>query len=281
MRRLLPVLDTPNVAFRNRGDLTFEEVGQAWGFDSRRLSHGMALADLDGDGDLDAVVNCLNDGPLILRNEGAQPRLSVRLRGLGPNTRGIGARVRVVAPGLPVQTQQVIAGGRYLSGDDAVRTFAAGRANARLRVEVTWRNGRRTVLENVAANSLLEVSESPEAPPAPAVGPPAAPWFADASGALRHQHVDPPYDDFEGQRLLPRKLSTFGPGVSWFDFNSDGWPDLLIGAGRGGKLAAFRNDTKGGFIPQRASLLQAALPGDVTSILGWRPSSAKCCCSWD
>ena len=75
LRRRFPRLDTPNVAFRNRGDRTFAEVGAAWGFDSRRISQGIALADLDDDGDLDAVINCLNDAPLVLRNNTAAAKL--------------------------------------------------------------------------------------------------------------------------------------------------------------------------------------------------------------
>ena len=64
-----PRLDTPKAAFRNRGDLTFEDVSEAWGFNSRQIAHGMALADLDLDGDLDVIMNCLNAPPLIYRND--------------------------------------------------------------------------------------------------------------------------------------------------------------------------------------------------------------------
>jgi enediyne biosynthesis protein E4 len=58
-----PGLDLPNVLFRNRGDLTFEEVAAAWGFDATGISQGMALADLDNDGDLDVIINNLNSSP--------------------------------------------------------------------------------------------------------------------------------------------------------------------------------------------------------------------------
>lgn len=123
LRTMFPVYDTPNFAFRNRGDLTFEEVGKAWGFDAQRVSQGIALADLDNDGDLDIVINCLNSGPLIYRNDSSAPRLSVRLLGSPPNTRGIGAKIRVRNGAVPLQSQEVMCGGRYLSADDSARTF--------------------------------------------------------------------------------------------------------------------------------------------------------------
>ncbi len=273
-RRRFPRLETPNFAFRNQTNLTFSETGSAWGFDSRRVSQGMALADLDQDGDLDVVINCLDDGPLLYRNETSRPRVGVRLRGQAPNSHGVGARIHVRAPGLPEQSQELICGGRYLSSDDPVRSFAAGSATNRLALEVFWRSGRRTLLADVPANHLYEIAE-PASPPIPTVPAPAPPalFFEDRSRILGHQHVDQPFDDFVRQPLLPHTLSQPGPAVAWFDFNSDGWEDLLVGAGRGGRIAVFRNDGQGGFIPQRAQVLQTPSDRDLTGLLGWNGGS--------
>ncbi|MBL9129396.1 MAG: VCBS repeat-containing protein, partial [Verrucomicrobiales bacterium] len=274
-RRRFPKLDTPNFAFRNRGDLTFEEIGAAWGFDSTRVSQGLALADLDNDGDLDVVVTCLNDGPLLLRNDSSRPRVAVRLRGVAPNTRGIGSRIVVRAPDLPVQAQEVIAGGRYVSSDDALRVFAAGSTNSRVSIEVTWRGGRRSTITEAPVNHLYEIDEAEAERPAEAVAAAARePFFEDRSRLLNHRHVDEPFDDFSVQALLPHVASQGGPSVAWFDFNGDRWEDLLVGAGKGGRIAVFRNDGQGGFIPQRSQVFQTPFDRDLTGLLGWRSGPA-------
>ena len=245
-----PLLRTPNYAFRNRGDLTFEEVGSQWGFDSLQVSHSFALADFDQDGDLDLAVNCLKDLALIYRNEAVAPRVAVRLKGSSPNTQGIGARVTLRGGAVPEQASEVAAGGHYLSGDEALKIFAAGPAGQAMSIEVTWRSGRRSVVANVQPGRLYEVDEGGAGAAVPVEkSPETKPWFEDLSGQLEHRGVAAPADDFTGQPLLPRKLSHRGPVLAWADLDANGTEDLVIGGLRGGRPAAFLNDGSGGFKP--------------------------------
>lgn len=278
LRSKYPPLHVPNVAFRNRGDLTFEEVGAAWGFDSRRICHGMALADLDRDGDPDVVLSVLNDLPVLCRNNASRARLGVRLRGRAPNTGGVGARITVKTPSLPVQTQEMTCGGRYLSGDELLRCFAAGSVTNLLDVEVVWRSGRRSRSGAVPANSIVEIEEAG----ADEIGPGdttdarlrPVPWFEEVSDLLAHRHQDRLPEELASQPLLPRRVASYGPGVTWFDFNGDGWEDLIIGAGAGGRLGVYRNNGSGGFVPQRAALLEKATDRVWASVMGWWPTGA-------
>jgi hypothetical protein len=276
-----PKRATPSLVLRNRHDLTFQDFSAAWGFNAVGVAHGMALADLDNDGDLDVVVNCMNEPARIYRNESAAPRVSVRLRGNSPNTAGIGATVRVVAPGLPAQSQEIICGGRYLSSDAATRTFAARHATNTLSLEVSWRSGRQSVVRNALANCLYEIHESGAEGRVEASSSAlsrttdhasrsnAPTLFQDVSHLLKHQHVDEPFDDFARQPLLPRKLSALGPGVCWTDVDSDGDEDLLIGGGARGRLVIFRNDGKGGLTQWANAPVPVSNPRDQTTVLAW------------
>jgi hypothetical protein len=250
-RSQYPPLALPNVAFRNRGDRTFEDVSARWRWGTEDdLSHGMAAGDLDGDGDLDVVVNRLDAPAAILRNDARAPRIAVRLAGAPPNTRGIGARVRVQRGAVPEQSREVTAGGLYLSGADQELSFATGSAAA-VDLEVRWRSGGATRIRDAAPGRVYEVKEVGGAQsanagsmgnPGTARPPEVQTLFEDISPTLNHTHAETGFNDYLRQPLLPRSLSQLGPGVSWCDLDGDGKADLLVPDGAGGALAWYRNE---------------------------------------
>ncbi|MBN8248140.1 MAG: VCBS repeat-containing protein [Verrucomicrobia bacterium] len=281
LARDLPRLDTPNVIFRNTtGDRraaaggapvlpVFREVGRDWGFGTPAISQGSALGDLDGDGDADLVMNNLLDAPGIYRNDTTGPRVAVRLRGAGRNTRGIGSRIRLrsaTEDALSPQRRELIAGGRYLSGDEAMVTFAAG-ASRELTLEVDWPSGLRTTAAGVIPNALVELVEPTEGPRPAAAAAGSVALFEDVSDRLNHRHAETSAEDFARQPLLPYRLSQLGPGAAWMDLNGDGLDDLVVGAGRGGALGVFVQDSPGRFQRLEEPMFQRPVARDLTTLL--------------
>ncbi len=261
-------LRLPNLSFRNLGGFQFEETTDHWGFNRTGITQGLALADLDNDGDMDVICNNLNEAPGLFRNDATQPRIAIQLKGKGANSRGVGARIQIRGT-QPAQTQEIIAGGRYLSSDQPTRTFAATSNN--LSVEITWRNGTQTIITNALPNHLYSIRQqaTDNARIPTTSSPPAPPWFEDVSPLIRHRHHENAFQDFARQPLLPNMLSQLGPGISWADLNLDGRDDLVIGTGQDGSVSALINDGKGGFFPLTNPPFNASMPRDTTALLSW------------
>jgi hypothetical protein len=237
LRKMFPRLDTANLAFRNLGNLKFADTSAEWGFNARGVSQGMALADLDNDGDMDVAINNSNDAAATYRNNCPASRIAVRLKGKAPNTFGIGARIKVGE-----QAQEMISGGRYLSSDQPLRVFAA-RSN--ITIEVTWRSGTGTVVSNAEPNHLYEVEEfgvpSRAMRDGPSQRPPkgGTPYFVDVSHLLNHSLPVEPTPEFPP--LWSPLSQQPSPTLLWRDLDADGWEDLCVGTN------CFRNDGKGRF----------------------------------
>jgi len=125
-----------------------------------RVSRGLAIGDLDGDGRVDVVINDLDGPPQLLHNE-LEPTghwLEVTLKGNPPNTSAIGAVVTVEASGVR-QMRLVQSGTSYLSQDDKRLHFGLGAADRADAVTVLWPNGTKTTVPLASANKVLTMIE--------------------------------------------------------------------------------------------------------------------------
>ncbi|UHG90205.1 FG-GAP-like repeat-containing protein [Spirosoma oryzicola] len=271
----IPVVKISNYAFHNNGDLTFSDVTQNWGIDNPSFSNGAAYGDLDNDGDLDYIVNNINDSAFVYRNNLIERKpekanyLRVKFAGPTSNPMGLGAFVELHY-GENNGQQQVYEHSPYrgyLSTVEPVAHFGLGSAKTISEVRIIWpgtggQAARQQILRNVKANQVLIVDSRNAHEPVPAIKQPSS-LFHEVTDSLKiaFQHEEPEYIDFNNQKLLPHKFSQYGPSVSVGDVNGDGLDDLFIGGSKS-KKGHFLIQTAAGSFVDRDLLPEQKGPED-------------------
>jgi len=158
----IPSTPIPNYVFQNEGDLTFAKKSADWGLEQKGFSNGAAYADLDGDGDLDLVVNNVNERAWVYRNETAERTdrsyLRVKLRGQGGNRFGIGASVTLTTPEERTLYQEMMPARGFQSSVEPILTFGLGGAQT-VDLRVTWPDQTHQRIEAVRANQTLTLRQ--------------------------------------------------------------------------------------------------------------------------
>jgi hypothetical protein len=226
-----PVFNEPNLAFRNLGNLRFQEVGAAWGLDETGVSFGAAYGDLDGDGDLDLVYTNYHKGVTVLRNDSASGhRLTVALQGTRSNRFGLGATVRLETAAGP-QVRQLFPSRGYLSSSEPIVHFGLGDETAVRQLTVSWPSGHVQVFKDVAADQRLTITEPDSTPPALSV--PSAPvaQFSEVSqsNGLSFTVRETALDELLRQPLLPFRQNRRGPALAVGDLTGSGRDDIILG----------------------------------------------------
>ncbi len=260
------------LAYRNLGDLKFEDVSAKWGLDRSGVSFGCVLADLDGDGDLDLVYANYNEPPTIVRNDTVSGhRAVIKLNGTDGNRTGIGAELTIeTASGK--QVRQLFTERGIVASEPALVHFGLGDDTTIKKLTIRWPRGQVQVLENLPADQLLTIAE-PALPAdaksalTPAIFHTPAPvnaLFTERAAArgLKHENSLRPFDEFIRQRLLPHRLNGQGPALATADVNGDGLADVFVTgtAGQAGQL--FLGQKDGSYAPAPDQPWAAAIEAD-------------------
>ncbi|MAN59716.1 MAG: RNA-binding protein, partial [Flavobacteriaceae bacterium] len=254
---LLPSEKLSNYMFQNDKNLGFKKVTKDWGLDHPTFSNGAAYADLDNDGDLDLVINNIDDAAGIYKNNSANNFVQVKLRGTQKNPLGIGSKVYVKSKGK-WQVQEVRLARGFESSVTPKLTFGLHDTDQVEEIAVLWNDGKVSEVKNPSANREITVSHSSAKTASlniPSTQRKKQPANATSLG-LTYAHKENTFNDYSLQLLLPQKQSSKGTAITTADVNSDGLDDFFVGNAAGAAAALYVQKSDGTFLETNQRLWQ-------------------------
>ena len=242
----IPINPIPNYAFRNRGNLNFENVADAWGLGQAIHSNGAAYGDLDNDGTLDLVINNVNQPAQIFKNQGKSLNpehhfLQFQLTGKGKNTQAIGTQIRISSGDRIFYAEQMPNRGFQSSVDPKI-TIGLGDIRQAEKIEILWPDGKYSELKDQSTDQLISLKweEAVDLPEGKSFFemPTASQFSKMENPGLAFTHSENTFVDFDRDRLTYFMFSTEGPAFAKADVNGDGLEDLFFGGAKtfSGKL---------------------------------------------
>lgn len=267
----IPQKKAANYFLKNNGKLSFEDVTDSWYKKSPTFSNGAIYADLDNDGDLDIVVNNVDEEALILENntrsENNTNFVNLTFKGSEKNSFGIGARVYTYI-GNKVQTQEHFVTRGFLSAVANGVTFGLGNEKMIDSIQVIWPTGRSQILRNITANKEILFLET-EAEDLYTYTPSKSEKLSinNAESPMAYKHKEPPTLEFNRDPLVPFANTNEGPSIAVADVNKDGKEDLFISGAKAQASQLFLQREEGIFESvQEDIFFPDALSEDVSQV---------------
>ena len=232
----MPVKPQPNYAYKNNGDITFDNANKEWGFETPSLSNGVAYGDLDNDGDLDMVINNVNMLPFVYRNNSDSLTnnnyLKIKLEGNQVNKFGIGSTVKIFHNNKIYVQEQMPSRG-FQSSMDYVMTIGLGKVTKVDSLRIIWPNNKTQKWDNIEVNSTLTLKQSEATEIQSSFLPKQNKTLVtEVLKTNLQKHQENSYSDFDYEGLINKMLSQEGPALAIGDINNDGNEDFYIGGAK-------------------------------------------------
>ena len=256
----IPASNLTNYMFQNNGNannqggLTFKKIG--WGTAKASNSNGAAYADLDNDGDLDLIVNNINQAAFIYQNDAdKQPNknhyLKVKLLGNEQNRLGLNAKVTlyytpVGGKGALQYLEQMPTRG-YQSSVSPILHFGLGQNATIDSLKIVWLSGKQELIKNLKADNLFVLEEKNASNNAKNATNTEGVIFNEIPSPIAYNNVKTTINDFKRQPLLTNPLSFVSPCLAKGDVNADGLEDVYVGGASGQVGALFIQNKNGSF----------------------------------
>jgi len=247
-----PSVKLSNYAYRNLGDLTFENVTENWGLSEKTFSNGSAYADLDNDGDLDLVVNNINDEASIYENhsESREGSNYLRIKPVAdvPGITTLNTKIWIENAGNSQYFEITSVRGMY-STSEHIAHFGLGHDKKIDKVIVEWPDGKRNIFKNEKTNRVLEAVYSKAKLEKTSGKDIVNPLFVNVTNdiGLVVKHNENQFNDFSKQLMLPHKFSDRGPCIAVGDINNDGLEDIFMGGSAKSEGRIFNQKADGSF----------------------------------
>lgn len=248
--------------FKGDGKFSFQDVSSDWGTAGLEgYSNGSAYADLDNDGDLDLVINCIASKALILKNNTpARNYLSLSFKGNSPNSFGLGAKAYLFNKGK-MQYQQLMFTRGFQSSSEAKMHFGLDSTDVVDSITIVWPDQKFQTLKNIKANKGISVlqKEARDSFNYTAYFKQPATLFSDISAEVNNswKHQENDFVDFNIQYLIPHAQSTRGPKIAVGDVNKDGLDDFYACGAKFQAGALMLQQANGKFIQADTALFGA------------------------
>jgi enediyne biosynthesis protein E4 len=252
-----PQIKIPNRFFKNSGDMQFTDLGNEIGNDKSTFSNGAVYADFDNDGDLDVVVNNIDEPAMLYQNKTADNKnkafVEIKLKGSSQNINALGSKIILYANG-GIRTYEKYPVRGFLSSSEIPIHIGLDKTIVDSALLI-WPDNTYQYIQLKPLDTTISFSYQKGLPKYDYArlrnfrkNPTRPIEDITAQTGIQYKHKENPFNEFNLEPLLPHMLSTEGPALTVADFNHDGLDDIFIGASRNGKSAVYLQQKSGKFL---------------------------------